>query len=332
VRRGLIVPLVVLAVVALGAVVVARDAIGLFSESSASKNGWRWTPGPDAAMKRTEVAAAVSRDSIYVIGGFVPPGRTTAAVERYDLRTRRWSRVRPLPVPLNHAAAVGHRGAVYVLGGYAGERGLTRPVATLYRYDPPRDRWTRLPSAPTARAALALGAIRGSLYAAGGADAGGAMSTLEIYDIERRRWSRGPGLSVPREHLGGATSEGAFYAVAGRNSSGNLAIAERYVPGRRRWTRLPDMAKPRGGNGAAGWSLGSSIFAVGGEEADGTIGEVEQHDDRWRRLPDMPTPRHGLGVVFHSGTESLYALEGGPQPGFSFSNRVEILRRVRSGD
>jgi N-acetylneuraminic acid mutarotase len=318
---------VLAAALPLAAIGIARFASGWLTDSAAAASEWKWTTGPKSLVKRTEVAAAQAGRSIYVIGGFEEPGRTTAVVERYEIDARRWSKVQPLPVPLNHAAAVGYRGSVYVLGGYAGASGLSEPVATLYRYDPARDRWAKLPSAPTARAALALGAMGGRLYAAGGAGAGGAMSMLEIYDIAGRRWSTGPPMSVPREHLGGATLRGAFYAVAGRNPSGNFAIVERYAPGNG-WTRLPDLAKPRGGNGAAAWAAGRRVFAVGGEEGAGTIAELEAYDGkRWRRLPDMPTPRHGLGVVFDQKTRRLYVLEGGPQPGFAFSDRLEVLRR-----
>jgi N-acetylneuraminic acid mutarotase len=273
---------------------------------------------------RTEVAgAAIGRD-VYVIGGFVPPRRTSAAVER--LRAGRWSRVRPLPVPLNHAAAVGYRGRVYVVGGYAGRNGLTQPVKSLYRYDPKSGRWTRLPDMPTARAALAVGVVGGRLHAVGGNTGRGQTDVLEIYDVARRRWSRGPSFSVPREHLGGAAARGRFYAVAGRNfQDGNLAVVEAYDPRTKRWSRLPDVPKARGGNGAA--ALGDGIVAVGGEEGAGTIAEVDRYDfsaRRWQRLDPMPTPRHGLAVV--TVGDRLYTVSGGPKPGMQFSNAVEILR------
>lgn len=321
-RRGLVVPLMAAgAAVGVGALLIAQ---GSADRSPAATSAALWRQGPRTTVARMEVAGAVVRGDVYVIGGFVPPDRTTAIVERF--RGGRWARVRSLPVALNHAAAVGYRGHVYVLGGYASPSGLAQAVATLYRYDPRQDRWTRLPSMPTARAALALGVIDGRLYAAGGNVGTGAVGTLEIYDIARRRWSSGPSLSVPREHLGGAVAGGRFFAVAGRSAAtGNLGIVERYDPSRRRWTRLPDMPKERGGNGAA--AFGNGVVAVGGEEGAGTIGEVDFFDAgrrRWSRLESMPTPRHGLAVVNRYGR--VWAIEGGTSPGYSFSDRVEILR------
>jgi hypothetical protein len=41
----------------------------------------------------------------------------------------------------------------------------------------------------------------------------------------------------------------------------------------------------------------------------------------------MRTPRHGLGGISYRGR--VYALEGGPEPGFFFSNAVESLQIAR---
>jgi N-acetylneuraminic acid mutarotase len=289
----------------------------------------QWRALAPAQLERTEVAAARVGRFIYVMGGFEPGspngGATTAAVERYDIERDRWTRVADMPAALNHPAAVAYRGRIYVLGGYADADRSAGAVATLYRYEPGRDRWTRLPSALTARAALAVGVIRGRLYAAGGANAEGALTTLEIYDFRRRRWRTGPDMAVAREHLAGAVAGGRFHVLAGRaGGRGNFDVVEAYDPRTRRWSRLPSMSKPRGGTAAT--TVSGRIVIAGGEEAAGTIREVELYDPRtrrWRRLPDMATPRHGLGVV--SRGRRVYAIEGGDRPGFAFTDALEAL-------
>ena len=179
-----------------------------------------WRALRPATLERTEVAAARVGDAIYVVGGFERrSGADTAAVERYDISRDRWTRVRDMPVALDHAAIAVHRGHVYVVGGYAGGRA----VAGLLRYDPARDRWTRRGSMPTARGALTAGVIGDRLYAAGGAVNGQALrdarglrlhdSSLELRAADggrprapRRRCIRGArSTSSPAVHPGWAT-------------------------------------------------------------------------------------------------------------------------------
>src|ERR1700742_1348107 len=77
----------------------------------------QWQSLRPATLERTEVAAARIGRFIYVVGGFVPSQETSAATERYDIKTNRWKRVADMPVALNHAAAASYRGRLYVLGG-----------------------------------------------------------------------------------------------------------------------------------------------------------------------------------------------------------------------
>ena len=75
----------------------------------------------------TEVAAARVGRFAYVMGGFEQSsGATVGVTERYDLRHDRWRRVAPMPMGLNHAAAVAYRGDVYVIGGYRGREHARR--------------------------------------------------------------------------------------------------------------------------------------------------------------------------------------------------------------
>jgi N-acetylneuraminic acid mutarotase len=286
-----------------------------------------WGTLPSAPLERSEVAAARIGNSIYVVGGFEAT-RTSPAVERYDIRRRRWTTVRPMPVAVNHPTAVAYRGDLYVHGGYTANLGLTEPTGALQRYDPTRNRWSRLPSSPTERAAHAVAVIGHRLYAAGGANETGSLRSLEIYDFESRRWARGPRFPPPaRNHTTGVASGGRFYVLAGRDQR-NLANAERYDPRRHTWERLPRLRIPRGGFASARLSDGR-IVVFGGERLEPggtTIAEVELFDPRsrrWSSLPDMRTPRHGLGGAALG--RRVFAIEGGPTPGLAFTRTIEFL-------
>ena len=236
-----------------------------------------------------------------------------------------------MPVGLNHPAAAAYRGKVYVVGGYTGRGDLRGEVSSLFRYDPRRDRWSRLPDAPTKRAALAVGVIGGKLYAAGGANAqDGALATLEIYDFARRRWSRGPDMAKAREHLAGTVAGGAFYVLAGRvTGQGNFKVAERYLP-----RAAPLGAASRHAQAARRHRRDDGRPARGRRRRRGGDG----HDRRGRGLRPgdaqlepparMRTPRHGLGVV--SRGRRVYTIEGGPDPGLRLLERDRGARPARA--
>jgi N-acetylneuraminic acid mutarotase len=288
----------------------------------------RWRPLRPASLERTEVSAARIDRSIYVIGGFEAGSVDgSRSVERYDIGRNRWSRVRPMPLGVNHSTATAYRGRLYVHGGYAG-RGLSEPTAALLEYNPHRNRWRRLRSSPTPRAAHAAAVIGDSLYVAGGADDSGSLKSMEVFHFPTRRWRGAPSFPGPaRNHMAGVAVGGHFYVIGGRDQS-NLRVVERYNTVRRRWQRLPDLRTARGGIAAAQLS-GRRIVVFGGENLEPggtTIAPVEMFDvraRRWRRLPDMRTPRHGLGGAGLGNR--AYAVEGGPEPGLHYSRAIEYL-------
>lgn len=290
----------------------------------------RWRSLAPSIFSRTEVGAARIRNRIYVVGGFIESGGTTRNVARYNIGTDRWKRIRPLPIAVNHSGVTSLRGGLFVLGGQ-GPRGGRDDAKSrrLYRYNPKRNRWRRLPDAPTARSALALAPIGRRLYAAGGTtEQSGEVRRLEIYDVERRRWRRGPPMPTGRNHVAAAAVGPRLYVIGGRPGpiNGNQTTVESFKPGSG-WRSEPPLTTARSGHAAA--VVDRRIVVFGGEElVEGgeTIGEVEllaPGRDAWRSLPDMITPRHGLGGA--SRGSRVFALEGGPRPGFAFSRALEFL-------
>jgi N-acetylneuraminic acid mutarotase len=115
--------------------------------------------------------------------------------------------------------------------------------------------------------------------------------------------------------------------IGGRSARLGLtgATHEVYDPVSDTWTDAAPLPTGRSGIGAA--VLAGRIHVLGGE-ADHTFSENEAFDpstDTWRAdFSAMPTPRHGLGVVAFG--DAIYTLGGGPRPGDSRSNIVELFR------
>ena len=291
-----------------------------------------WRPLAPATLARTEVAAARVGRFVYVMGGFERgSGATVAVTERYDLRRDRWRRVADMPAGLNHAAAVAYRGSVYVVGGYRGRRTLDDEVATLYRYQPRRDRWTRLAPMPTARGALAAAVVGHRLYAVGGAATGrGALATLEVYDFRTRRWSAGPDLPLAREHLAAAAARGQrLRAGRPRRRAGQLRARRPLRPG-----APPLGPRARHGQAARRHRRRHRPRPHRGLRRGGGRG----HDPRGRALRPGAQPlargcpacaRRATGSAASRRAARIYAIEGGDEPGFHFTRSLEYLDLLR---
>lgn len=279
--------------------------------TSAAVGAWRRIP--DIPTPRSEVAAAVFRDEVYVIGGF-GGGRV---VEIFD--GQRWRRGPDLPVDVDHpmAAAIAEpsdRAGVYVLGGNTGGR----PSARSFRLAPGATAWSEIPAMPGPRSQAAAAVLGHVIYVVGGYDGQRLAAPTFAFVADADRWREVAAIPTPRDHLAAALVGGRVCAVGGRKLSltTNLATLECYEPGADRWDKSADAPTARGGVGAA--AVGDRLVFVGGEQPSGTYKEVEIFDavsGRWTRAPDLPTPRHGIGVVAVGRT--VYVMTGGPTPGGS---------------
>ena len=84
-----------------------------------------WTNRAPMPTPRTEVAAAISADNIYVIGGFDESGQVTSIVEVYNINNNSWTKAVPLPQSLHHTAAASYDGKIYVIVGYTSSWSVT---------------------------------------------------------------------------------------------------------------------------------------------------------------------------------------------------------------
>ncbi|HEX4929776.1 MAG TPA: kelch repeat-containing protein, partial [Gaiellaceae bacterium] len=141
----------------------------------------RWTriPGPSP---REHLAAAASGTRVFALGGRSAGIDTNSArFESYDPRTRRWTRLAPVPQARGGTGAALVSGRIVSIGGEQ-PQGTIRSV---YAYDLRTKRWRRLADLPSPRHGLGVVAHEGRVYAvAGGPQPGltvtGAVESLPV--------------------------------------------------------------------------------------------------------------------------------------------------------
>ena len=242
-----------------------------------------------------------------------------------------------MPVGLNHqppppTAATSSTGRLPARGDLQGE------VSTLYRYRPEtRNRWSRLPNAPT-KGSTGRRRDPGQAYAAGGADAahgapGRSRSTASASPLVSwtRHWRSRASISRVRSATGVLRARGTSRRQ--RQLQGRRAL----LPRQGRWDRLRTCGSRAAGSPPPPVSAHRRLR---GRRSAGTIAEVEVYDPvsrRWSPLPDSErraTPRGDQSRASRvrdrgAGRPRLRLLERerGARPGISSRRRNEQLAR-----
>lgn len=205
-------------------------------------------------------------------------------------------------------------------------------VAWVYdgrRADGAAGAWRPLSDAGLERTEVGAARIGNSIFVVGGFLAPSAPTTaaVERYDVRRDRWSRGKPMPIAVNHPAVVSHRGFLYVFGGYTDSSFEPVTgalQRFDPRTRRWRPAPPMETPREHVAAA--MTGDGLYVFGGRSGAGEHDTVERFDPRsrrWSALPSMRTARHGLGGAALG--RRIYALEGGPSPGFAFSDDVEFL-------
>jgi N-acetylneuraminic acid mutarotase len=138
-------------------------------------------------------------------------------------------------------------------------------IRQLFRYDPARNTWTTLASAPHFHANGAGGVINGKFYVAGGSAKGiGGTANLDVYDPVSNKWKALASMPAPRPFAAGAVLNGKLWVI-GINGSNRYTYV--YDPVTRRWATKASL--PLGGATQAAAVINDSqgqahILVVGG--------------------------------------------------------------------
>ena len=251
-----------------------------------------WSTIGPAYAARGDVAEAVLRGAIYVIGG---TGTTEdgTLVFRYDPKTGARERAPSLPVSLDHAMAATLGERIYVMGGYV----LGQPSARVFSLAANDATWTEESPMPQGRAAGGAVVLSARVWVVGGVSLNGNW-ILEPWSWDGRgRWSTGfAQIPTPRDHLAVGTYRGRVCAAGG---NGGERAFECYDPVRNEWTKGPDLRKAIVAGRAA--EVGDWFWVI----------SVDVHVlivDHWQFGPRLLMPRAGEAFAAIDGT--LYVVEG----------------------
>ncbi len=305
----------------------------LTSISSAEGQQASWNEGQPMPTNRTEIASEKIGDKIYVMGGadYLKDG-IMDTVEIYDPINNTWEQSLPLPISIDHTAAVSYEGKLFLVGGFLEDK---NPTDKLWIYDSTNDAWTEGASLSSPRGALAAEVINGTIYAIGGVNSTHhPVTTNEAYNIENNTWSFREPLSKPKHHVASAVVGDSIYVLGGRllgngepseinEALTNMDDNSRYDPETNKWMELEPMQIRRSGFTAS--EMNSQIYVFGGHIPAGATTKVERYDpltNNWTSMPDMKYERSGATSIDYE--DKIYVF-GGQHEGLQALNINEIL-------
>lgn len=277
-----------------------------------------------------EMDGAVSNGKLYLFAGITNAYGGLASwtpnrlVYEYDPATDRWTKKKPMPLPLHHIALAEYQDRIYCFGGFKPpESGPDAwvPIDNAWAYHPGDDTWSAIAPLPAKRGAASAAVVNGKIYVAGGAchPKGTGAATLPLaphvstgrvdeYDPATNTYRQKAPMLTARNHHMLEMVNNKLYAIGGRVGSSNIWFAnkidlvEEYDPALDTW--VPAKARmpvPRSSMTAAAHN--GLIYVAGGEG----VSSVEAYDpatDKWMPVAEMQVPRMGtagaiLGDRFH---------------------------------
>jgi N-acetylneuraminic acid mutarotase len=255
---------------------------------------------PHILPPRGAMGAAVSGQSIVVVGGrgadLIPMSR----VDAFNVQTRTWSTLKDLPEGRLDIVATTINGRIYVAGGRAPDWSAAK---SLFVYDPTIDTWTRKADMPKALYVTLQAGLLGKLYVYG-------AGNLWSYSPRTDRWVSLP--APPTQHFAGVLTAvgGKLYLTSGlfiTSSDSNIAHLDVYDPATKSWTVKQPML--HAGPGMVAVTFHDKLWVAGG----GILQVYDPVTDQWQYGPPLlNTSAFGAGAYAGGKFFVIGGLEGGP--------------------
>ncbi len=146
-------------------------------------DGSSWKDAADMPTPREHLAAVSDGTYVYTIGGrFLSSDKNSAAFERFDAASGKWTKLVGMPTPRGSYGATYIDGRIVVVGGEE----PTMVLNVVEMYDISDGKWSTLAPLPTARHAEVVATVGNTVYVIGGANRPtheGPIATVEALDF-----------------------------------------------------------------------------------------------------------------------------------------------------
>lgn len=268
----------------------------------------------------TSFGAAVSSDSLYVLGGYFgrPHAYSKAGqsgdLMRLELSTGQWERLGAIE-PAQSVVLVAHNDRLVRIGGMQalnepGDEADLRSLATVDAFDPQTSSWTTLPDLPSARSSHDAVIVGDAVWVVGGWTLDGEtkqwQTTAASLDLasDTPTWAE---VDAPfkRRALAVAGTDDRLVVIGGIDDARNLSQrVDVYDPEAKSWSTGPDFPGP--GFGVAAMGVGDAVFASG---MDGVVHRWTPGSDAWNKVSTLAYPRFFHRLVA-TGPDELLAVGG----------------------
>lgn len=182
----------------------------------------KWEVVPSMLSEKCRFFLGSLNNKLYAIGGDPAASIGTAdfaQCERYDIDTKTWQPIAPLPGNrMEHAGTVLGE-SLFISGGLQDQEG---PVFnTFFQYDTHTDMWLQLPSMLTARADHTMLSHQGKIYAIGGwydddiSHQRIMADTVDCFDFDKGRWETVARVPSPRLYATYTILQNKVFVVGG---------------------------------------------------------------------------------------------------------------------
>ncbi|MGE3404784.1 MAG: kelch repeat-containing protein [Vicinamibacterales bacterium] len=223
-----------------------------------------WSVGAPMQVGRIHAAAAVLDGKLYVTGGAGGCAADQNSVEVYDPTTGTWSFVAPMTVNRYGHGLAALDGRLYAVGGTPTSAVSFSLVASAEVYDPVADTWTPIAPLPHEAAMMAIGAINGRLYVAGGeTNAASGVPSADVfeYDPGTDTWAQKTPMPTGLGHVASVVSGGRLVVLGGYNAGWDNRVWE-YDPAADVWVQ--GISLPLGRTDFEVVESGGRLRALGG--------------------------------------------------------------------